>query len=68
MWILRYLEMLLFIEENRANCASKVAEKRKTENQADAAKYRVGCHHRVAFQPGEIPCNVSSRDYKYRAR
>jgi len=60
--------MVLFIEEDCERVvASKVAERRKTEKEADAPEYRVGCHHRAAFQPGEIPCNVSSRDYKYRA-
>lgn len=64
----RYLEMVLFIEEDCGRAVSKVAERRKTEKEAaDAPEYRVGCHHRAAFQPGEIPCNVSSRDYKYRA-
>lgn len=67
MWILWYLEIVLFIEEDCGRAVSKV-ERRKTEKEvADAPEYRVGCHHRVAFQPGEIPCNVSSRDYKYRA-
>lgn len=59
--------MVLFIEEDCGRVVSKVAERRKTEKEADAPEYRVGCHHRAAFQPGEIPCNVSSRDYKYRA-
>lgn len=60
--------MVLFIEEDCGRVVSKVAERRKTEKEADVPEYRVGCHHRAAFQPGEIPCNVSSRDYKYRAR
>ena len=59
--------MVLFIEEDCGRVVSKVVERRKTEKEADAAEYRVGYHHRAAFQPGEIPCNVSSRDYKYRA-
>lgn len=67
MWMLWYLEMVLFIEEDCGRVVSKAAERRKTEKEADAPEYRVGCHHRAAFQPREIPCNVSSRDYKYRA-
>jgi len=59
--------MVLFIEEDCGRAASKVAKKRKIEKEADESEYRVGCHHRAAFQPGEILCNVSSRDYKYRA-
>lgn len=65
--MLRYLEMVLFIEEDCGRAASKVAKKRKIEEEADESEYRVGCHRRIAFQPGEIPCNVSSRDYKYSA-
>lgn len=65
--MLRYLEMVLFIEEDCGRAASKVAKKRKIEKEADESEYRVGCHHRAAFQPGEILCNVSSRDYKYHA-
>lgn len=67
MWMLWYLEMVLFIEEDCGRVVSKVARGRKeNRKRGRRAEYRVGCHHRAAFQPREIPRNVSSRDYKYR--
>lgn len=65
--VLRYPEMILFIEEDGGRAASKVAKGRKMEKEADESEYRLGCYRRAAFQPGEILCNVSNRDYKYRA-
>lgn len=61
--------MVLFIEKDYEQVASKAVERRKIEKGAlyTQTRRRVSYWlHRAAFQLEEIPCNVSSRDYKYR--
>lgn len=53
MWIQRYLEMVLFIEEDCGRAASTRWRGGKTEKDAPP-EYRVGRHRRAAFQPGKF--------------